>query len=68
MSARHRWRLALLLTMALQALHAGSVGAQTDKAAAPAAAASAPAISNSAMDGQLLFEMLVSEMALGHQK
>ena len=65
MSARHRWRLALLLTMALQALHAGSVGAQTDKAAAPAAAASAPAISNSAMDGQLLFEMLVSEMALG---
>ena len=62
MSARRRWRLAMLV---LLALHTGGVGAQTAPTPPPAQADASPAISNSAMDGQLLFELLVSEMALG---
>lgn len=62
MSARRRWRLAMPV---LLALHAGGVSAQTAPRLPPAPADLAPAVSNSAMDGQLLFELLVSEMALG---
>ncbi len=60
MSARRHWRLAMVVLLALQA---GDLGAQTGTAEPPAAAH--PAVGNSAMDGQLMYELLVSEMALG---
>ena len=62
MSARRRWRMALFVPLALLA---SGAGAQTPAAAQAAVSQAAPAVKNSAMDGQLLFELLVSEMALG---
>jgi hypothetical protein len=62
MSARHHGRLAMLFLLALQV---AGLGAQAAPPAPAAAASAAPLVSNSSLDGQLLFELLVSEMALG---
>ncbi len=62
MSARHHGRLAMFFLLALQL---AGLGAQTTPPLPAAAASAAPLVSNSSLDGQLLFELLVSEMALG---
>lgn len=62
MFVRRQWRLALLVLLAFQA---GGVGAQAPAPGPAASSPQAPAVHNSAMDGQLLFELLISEMALG---
>ncbi len=63
MPQRRRWQLALALLFAAPAL-AGLTVAQAQKAAVPAAAAASAPAGNSMLNDQLLYQLLIGEMAL----